>query len=188
MWKEVMLVLAGGAVSIVTAYFTSVFERKNRQVDIAAEKAVERLNNLYTPLVKKANFCIEPDAFEPDDSILNEMMNIIEKNEVYASPELNRLFGKIKRIEFEHALSGGFGDRQDRNFYDNRHEELVKQVFTDYNKLLNLAGYGDIKNPPGHSKLKDRFKSIKEYKLDIEDKIYDLRKWLKNKLKRTSRK
>lgn len=184
----IAIVAAGGAVSgsaitCVVNYLSSKAmadrEDKRRREELERKTAEERLNKLYTPLLKMMSPSPPYDeGIYFDRELGGRIIDFIEKNETLASPELMHKF-----YEFTDYYYDGQGEV--RRDWD---RELFDIVDVEYKELKNILGYGRILKQP--SKIRNLFKRLflpfKKLKTNIDDK---LRMWrIKRRRKRIAAK
>lgn len=149
----------GGLISIWTAKKSADREDKRRREEIERKTADERIKNLYEPLLSIITPGPPYDEFYIDREDQKRIIEKIENNEIYASPELLNVFWEFLRAYYDE--SGKIDRELDWKIY-----ELVS---SEHSKLKEMIGYGRILKKD--SIIKIVFKKIKSKVEPIYTKI-----------------
>ncbi|OHB80146.1 MAG: hypothetical protein A2Z25_07090 [Planctomycetes bacterium RBG_16_55_9] len=142
--------IIGGLVTLLGAKFTRSAEYRLKKEEILREKADDRIKFLYRPLLKLMSPSPPYDDFYLESEVCKDVINLIEKNELYTSPDLLKLFR-----EFRYAYCNGTGES---NRASNIDSDLYEKAYSEYEDLKNILGYGLIIKESSASK--SRLKKI----------------------------
>ena len=143
-----------GLFSMWTAKQSADREDKRRR----EETADERINNLYEPLLSIITPGPPYDEFYIDRETQKWIIEKIQKNELYASPDLLNIFWDLRRAYY------GEGE-----FNRDMEWEILRLVSSEHSKLKEMIGYGRILKKD--STIKIVFKKIKSKVEPIYTKI-----------------
>ena len=149
----------GGLISMLTAKMSADREDKRRREEIERRTADERLENLYAPLLSALTPGPPYDEFYIDKEHQCRIMDIIEENELHASPDLLEQLWDLR-----HAY---FGNSKYEKGWDWR---LLNLVSSEHSQLKRIIGYGRILKKDSMVKL-----AIRKLKGRIEQIYDDLR-------------
>ena len=133
-------------------------EDKRRREEIERKTADERINNLYEPLLSIITPGPPYDEFYIDRETQKWIIEKIQKNELYASPDLLNIFWDLRRAYY------GEGE-----FNRDMEWEILRLVSSEHSKLKEMIGYGRILKKD--SIIKIVFKKIKSKVEPIYTKI-----------------
>ncbi len=148
----------GGLISMYTAKMSADREDKRRRQEIETKTADERIKNLYDPLLSLITPGPPYDEFYIDRESQKWIIEKIQKNELYASPELLDIFWDLRRAYY------GEGE-----FNRDMEWEILRLVSSEHSKLKEMIGYGRILKKD--SIIKIVFKKIKSKVEPIYTKI-----------------
>jgi len=148
-----------GLFSMWTAKKSADREDKRRREEIERKTADERIKNLYEPLLSIITPGPPYDEFYIDREDQKRIIEKIEKNEIYASPELLNVFWEFLRAYYDE--SGKIDRGLDWKIYE--------LVLLEHSKLKEMIGYGSILKKD--SIIKIVFKKIKSKVEPIYTKI-----------------
>ncbi len=133
----------GGLISTWNTKVSADREDRRRQLEIERVNAVDRLEKLYKPLLRVITPSPPYDDFHIDTETQKRAIVIIEKNEMYASPDLMNFFWTLRHVYYEKRgdIDRGF----EWEFYSIVSEELAR--------LKDILGYGRILRKPSISKI-----------------------------------
>jgi len=140
--------VVGGLMSVFAVKVGKDKDSSQRREEVARVAAVERITHLYEPLLKTMDPGPPYDDFYLNRQNCIPIINVIEKNERYASPDLLLLFWRFRLShydnynEFDHKTAG----------------ELYTLTLSEYEKLKSLLGFGNIL--PKKSLLNEALKSL----------------------------
>ena len=125
--------IIGGLISIWTAKKSADREDKRRREEIEVKTADKRIKNLYDPLLSLITSSPPYDEFYIDRETQNRIIEQIQKNELYASPDLLNIFWDLRRASY------GEGE-----FNSDMEWEILRLVSSEHSKLKEMIGYGKI--------------------------------------------
>lgn len=126
--------VVGGLMSVLAVKVGKDKESSQRREEVARVAAVERITHLYEPLLKTMDPGPPYDDFYLDRQNCISIIKVIEKNERYASPDLLMLFWRFRISHYDN-----------HNDFDNQTAvELYKLTLSEYEKLKDLLGFGNI--------------------------------------------
>jgi len=154
--------LIGALISMYTAKLSADREDKRRRQEIERKIADERIKNLYDSLLSIVTPGPPYDEFFIDRETQKWIIEEIQKNELYASPELLDIFWDLRRAYY------GEGE-----FKRDMEWEILRLVSSEHSKLKELIGYGRILEKESIIKTAfQKFKSkIEPIYTDIRNKI-----------------
>lgn len=130
--------LIGGIMSLLGTKLAADKEYRLKREDIIRKAAEERIKMLYEPLLNLMSPGPPYDDFCFDPELCGRIINIIEKNEKYASPDLLNIFWK-----FRFSLYNNFEE------ISKGHDVAIYDiVFSEYEKLKDVLGFGRILRKP----------------------------------------
>lgn len=144
----------GGFISMWTAKKSADREDKRRR----EKTADERIKNLYDPLLSLITPGPPYDEFYIDRETQKWIIEEIQKNELYASPDLLNIFWDLRYAYY------GEGE-----FNRDMEWEILRLVSSEHSKLKEMIGYGRILKKD--SIIKIVFKKIKSKLEPIYTKI-----------------
>ncbi len=156
------------------AKLTADREDRRRREERDREKADERINNLYEPLLTILTPGPPYDEFYIDHDTWIRIRNLIDENERIASPDLLNIFWKIRRGI--HEQPGDIDRELEWGIYE--------QTSLEYEKLKDIVGYGNILEK--ESKIKLYYQKIKS---SVDDKLSEYRRKIRySKIRKRRRK
>lgn len=166
--------LIGGIMTLLGAKISADKEYRQKKEEVLRSAAEKRIENLYEPLINIMSPTAPYDDFYIDEDLCSLIINLIEKNERYASSELLRIFWKLRYLHFN--------DHKDNN--QDIAGELYSQAMKEYDKLKELLGYGSIvKFESGTIKLIKKIINETSYKMHSLKRKFSIRS-IKRRFKR----
>ena len=147
-------ILGGAVVGIISLWGTKVAadrEDRRRLLEIETKNAGDRIKELYEPLLKILTPGPPYDEFYIDAETQKWAIDTIEKNEIYASPDLLSAFWTLRHVYFDNR------GNIDRDF----EWELYDLVSKEHARLKAIIGYGRILKKK--SILRKQIEKIKSY-------------------------
>lgn len=151
----------GGLISMWTAKKSADREDRRRREEIERKTADERIKKLYEPLLAIITPGPPYDEYYLDSQTQKWIIEKIEQNERFASPDLLNVFWKIRRAYYEQQ---GDIDREIE-------WKILDLVSSEYDKLKAIIGYGRILKK--ESKIKIIYGKIKSL---LDDKLKEFRR------------
>lgn len=137
MSDAVLVAIVTGGCTLAATYMVHKWsaEREDRRhtVDVSRERALERIEKLYKPLLKMLDPGPPYDEFYIEPRDLPDIIKHIENNEILASPDLIDILWDLRR--------GYYG--QEGVSSDLQHELLIL-ANREHEHLKVLLGYGKI--------------------------------------------
>ena len=163
----------GGLISMMTAKYSADREDKRRKEEAERQKANERLEKLYDPLLQLINPRPPFDEYHLDKEDKKEILFIVGNNEIYASKDLMNIVWSL-RYEIYGTANEEYG--LDWN--------LLRLVQKEHTELKEMLGYGNIikKDLKVKNLARMMFFMLKKPYIIINDKIQNY------KMKRRRRK
>lgn len=153
--------IIGGLISMWTAKKSADREDKRRREEIERRTAAERIKNLYEPLLSIITPGPPYDEFYLDGQTQQWIIEKIEKNELYASPDLLGVFWELRRVHYDES---GNIDRE-------LEWKIYRIASSEHSKLKDIIGYGRILRKETVIK-----KLYKKLKIKIDEIYRDFRR------------
>lgn len=150
MWSQLGLIFFGGIMSLLGSVVYVLLEGKIRKKDLIRSNARERLEHLYLPLEKCIQKGLHPgDEVYLNNSIIKEIIEIIDEKRIYASPNLLEHIDEIKQ---SCDLEGP--DIFEIPEFHSLDSELHEIIMYEKDELLKIAGLGRVEpfGKPGPKK------------------------------------
>jgi hypothetical protein len=128
--------IIGGVLTVVGARLKISAEYRLKKEEVLRKKADDRIRCLYAPLLKLMSPPPPYDDFWLESDVCRKVINLIEKNELYASPDLLELFGEFRRLHYDDAKALDNPSKIGSDLYD--------KAYSEYEDLKNTLGYGVI--------------------------------------------
>jgi hypothetical protein len=143
--------LIGGLISLRAARLAADREDRRIRENLERQTAHERITKLYDPLLNYLSPGPPYEEFCLDREICARVIEAIEKNKKFASPELLKIF-----YEFRHAFRNDF-----KSIQSGLDSSIYNLVCCEHEKLKDIIGFGRIlKNPSKTKVVSDKMSSI----------------------------
>jgi hypothetical protein len=150
--------IIGGMMTLLGAKYTIGEEYHLKKEEVRREKADDRIKFLYGPLLKLMSPPPPYDDSYLEPNVCTEVINLIEKNELYASPDLLELFWEFRYVHYNGTEESNTTSKIDSDLY--------KKAFSDYEDLRDILGYGPIKEVPAYSSVLRKIRSCPRFILN----------------------
>jgi hypothetical protein len=166
--------IIGGTISLLTSRMTAKYQERQKKVEQERLTAGERIDKFYGQLYKMVSFSPPYDDYHLERDECGHLINFIEKNEKYASPDL---LGVFWRFRFQHYNEGIETDTM---------WNMIEIINEEFIGLKNTLGYGSIvKRRKLHDILKKLNKKADRVSSSINIKTMGykrkMRRWLRKK-------
>ena len=144
--------LVGGLIALWTAKISADREDRRKQEDMTRKAAKERIEKLYEPLLSLMSPGPPYDEFILEPRQWRDVINFLDKNKTYASPELLRIFYEFRQTFY---LQSSHIEEADLGY------SLFGTTDREHGRLKGILGYGSIlKKPSKVRTLLNKLKSL----------------------------
>jgi hypothetical protein len=185
----IAIVSASSAIGggLITGFF-SMWANKNsadredrrRTAEVQRQKAEERINDLYAPLLNLMTPNPPYDEFYFEPELQVAIINKIEKNEIYASPELLSVFWDFKYAYYN-----------DSEKIDTELDvKIFRIVDAEHSALKKIIGHGRILRKDSFVAILWKFlkKIFGPLFKKVQDQYFSLKFWVRSKRRKRTRK
>ncbi len=169
--------IIGGVITFLGVKVAISAEYRLKKEEVNREKADFRIKNLYKPLL---NLMSPPPPYDGlcfESEICKDVVDLVEKNEIYASSDLLKVFWEFRVVYYNGTKS--------QDGLSNIGFELYDKAYDEYEELKSILGYGPILKRPSILR-----SSLKKIRLCIESIVKKIKRgiWKINRKRRLSQK